>query len=177
MIDPSEIQAQRKHALQIFEAAIQDQNPLIFCFLFDQYANTSPPNMVLLNGILDDIRERIRHLKQTQFEMRENFFQQFETLYNVNLTSVLPWKKCESYFSLTCAELMSLSNLESSHETQGACAELNEQLVKAGAIQMQLYDAMAIERHVTDWISAVTLMNLRGEWYFERLENHNDYYH
>src|SRR5687767_14620351 len=104
---PAEVSSTaRQEALNLYDHALSDGNPVPFHRFLEQYLAMSPPPFDLLYDIADDLQHRQIALRAYYFDVRDGILQAFQRMYQMDITLFSPSTQLYRYHLLDAPSLL-----------------------------------------------------------------------
>lgn len=163
----SEHQYLRSEAMELFELCLTEGKPdLLMDFIEEQIVQV-PPQLELLQGVADDLQQRLITLRESLFDARHRVVQTLKDGYRVDLTVLAPANALEDYHRLDLNEIMGLIG------AQRSSGEINANDVRQ-IVESSLQTATQISNdvlmtgdlleYVLDWAEALSAWSVRQAW-------------
>jgi hypothetical protein len=164
----SEHQYLRSEAMELFELCLTEGKPdLLMDFIEEQIVQV-PPQLELLQGVADDLQQRLIALRESLFDARHRVVQTLKEGYRVDLSVLTPANALEDYHRLDLNDIMTFigeQRLAAAEAEAGSVRQLVEASLQAAAqISSDVIMTGELLDYVLDWSVALSAWSVRQAW-------------
>lgn len=163
----SEHQYLRSEAMELFELCLTEGKPDLLMDFIEEQIVQIPPQLELLQGVADDLQQRLITLRESLFDARHRVVQTLKDGYRVDLTVLAPANALEDYHRLDLNEIMSLIGAQ---RTSGEINPIElrhiveSSLQTAAQISNDVMMTGELLEYVLDWADALSAWSIRQAW-------------
>ncbi len=181
MLVSNEHQYLRSEAMELFELCLTEGKPdLLMDFIEEQIVQV-PPQLELLQGVADDLQQRLITLRESLFEARHRVVQTLKEGYRVDLSVLAPANALEDYHRLDLNDIMTFIGEQRLADTEaevGSVRQLVEASLQAAAqISSDVIMTGELLDYVLDWSEALSAWSVRQAWNLDWEPRPNDRIH
>ncbi len=164
----SEMKHLRLKAMRLFEEALTNGDHVTLVEFIERQLIQDPPRLHLLRDIADDLQQRLLSLREHHFDVRERVVNALSEGYGIDITSLAPPNRLETYHLLKLGDIAAYVR-EHSGDLDADDLVLLEKMI-AASLEMaeQLHNDIQMTAHlhhlVLDWLEGMSAITARRQW-------------
>jgi hypothetical protein len=164
---PDEAMLERLHqkALEHYERSLADHSPRHLQDFIEQELLLNPLHLELLDGLLNDLQQRLLALREYHFDVRERVVRALLEIYHTDITPLVPPDQLHRYHFLQSDQVIEFIHRSGVWITQQEKAVLGDMIRSSTDICGQLYQDIELTFQfiimLEDWLIAYNINNVR----------------